>query len=260
MLAESQALALSAQFKGHAKSQSNFLERHLICWGKRSWSTEGHWECVPCFHCMMKKKSLGEAHISGMEHIDRKCDRQTTTQLCLIETELLKKIVRQAPYEIPDWRDQRKRKGFCEALSAQQELPQTRSVSNLSNVVRKSHVPSSMSYILYALFTHVILTRLTISTLYLLPKKQTTTTGLISRFTQLESISLLFSASLFLSFYLNSWYARGRKMCGYHSYMCCPISLQRVGNTTIRAKGGGRAMLWCATLGYACSMWRPIFK
>lgn len=173
--------------------------------------------------------------------IDRKYDRQTTTQLCLIETELFEKIVRQAPYEIPDWRDQRKRKGFCEALSAQQELPQARSVSNFSSVVRKPHVPSSMAYILYALFTHVILTRLTISTLYLLPKKQTTTTGLISRFTQLESISLLFSASLFLSFYLNSWYARGRTMCGYHSYMCCPISLQRVGH--IRAKGGGRAML-----------------
>lgn len=37
-------------------------------------------------------------------------------------------------------------------------------------------------------------------------------------------------------------------MCGYHSFMCCPISLQRVGHTTIRAKGGGRAMLCYARL------------
>lgn len=67
-------------------------------------------------------------------------------------------------------------KGFCEALSTARIASGGGSVSNLSGVVRKPHVPSSMAYILYALFTLLILTCLIsphqISTLNLLPKRK----------------------------------------------------------------------------------------
>lgn len=129
------------------------------------------------------------------------------------------------------------------------------SASNLSGVVRKPHVPSSMAYILYALVTLLILTRLIsphqISTLYLLPKKKKTF-GLISCFTQLESLSLLFPLHRFFVFVflLEFLICKRERTCSYHSWMCCPISLQRV----VRYyKGTGRE---AATLCYANAVLR----
>lgn len=146
-----------------------------------------------------------------------------------------------------------KRKGFCEALSLQQELPQAEGRGfNLSGVIRKPHVPSSKAYILYALFTLIILTRLTISTLYLLPKKTKT---LWVDITQLEPLSLLFPLHrffffvFFLSFYLNSWYARGRK-CVVIILWCAAPSLCS-GYYKGTGREAGRAMLCYAVLRYA---------
>lgn len=70
----------------------------------------------------------------------------------------------------------------------------------------------------------------------------------------------------FLSFYLNSWYARGRKRVVIILWCAGPVSSQRGRRTIIiiiiRAQGGGHAYaaLCCDTLCYACSMWWPLWK
>lgn len=140
------------------------------------------------------------------------------------------------------------------------------SVSKLSSVIRKPHVPSCMAYILYALFTLLILTHLIspqqISTLYLLPKKKNNLWVDIMLHTAWVPISAFslhcFSVFVFLLEFL---ICKREKMRSYHSLMCRPISSQRVVHYY---KGTGRwpcyAMLCCATLCYACSMWWPLWK
>lgn len=79
------------------------------------------------------------------------------------------------------------------------------------------------------------------------------------------ALLLLFSF-FFLSFYLNSWYARGRKRVVIILWCAGPVSSQRGRRTIIiiiiRAQGGGHAYaaLCCDTLCYACSMCWPLWK
>lgn len=75
------------------------------------------------------------------------------------------------------------------------------------------------------------------------------------------------SSFFFLSFYLNSWYARGRKRVVIILWCAGPVSSQRGRRTIIiiiiiRAQGGGHAYaaLCCDTLCYACSMCWPLWK
>lgn len=106
------------------------------------------------------------------------------------------------------------------------------SVSNLGGVVRKPHVPSSMAYILYALFTLLILTRLIsphqILNLYLLPKKKKKqplgcyhVSHSLSRYICFSPCiaSSSFFFCLFFVFLLEFLICKREKMRSYHSLM-----------------------------------------
>lgn len=197
--------------------------------------------------------------------------KKTTTRFCLNEKKaLLQTEVHQALSQIPDWRDQSGRKGFCEALSTARIASGGGSVSNLSGVVRKPHVPSSMAYILYALFTLLILTCLIsphqISILYLLPKRRKKMKKTLWVDIMFHSAWVVISASPLHRFFvfvflLEFLICKREKMRSYHSLTHRPVSSQRV----VRYhKGTGRrpcyATLRCATICYACSMWWPLLK
>lgn len=96
MLAGSQAFALSTQFKGHTKSQSNFLERHLICRGKEELVHSGSQGQCPIFFSSSLRE-VAEAYLPEIEHKDRKDDRETTARFRLTEMALLQTEVHQAP-------------------------------------------------------------------------------------------------------------------------------------------------------------------
>lgn len=130
------------------------------------------------------------------------------------------------------------------------------SASNLSGVVRKPHVPSSMAYILYALFTLLILTRLIsphqISTCC---QKKENPPGWYRVSHSLSRYLCFFPpciTSLFFVFLLEFLICKREKMRSCHSLMRCSISLQRVARYY---KGTGRrpcyAALRCAVL---CAM------
>lgn len=138
-------------------------------------------------------------------------------------------------------------------------------VQRLTSLVssEKPHVPSSMAYILYALLTrHPHASHLSTPDLYLLPKKKKKQP--LGWYHASHSLSPYLPphpciTSLFLSFYLNSWYARGRE-CVVVIRWCAAPSLCSGWRAIIRAQGGGRAMPRYPALCYACSMWWPLWK
>lgn len=137
-------------------------------------------------------------------------DKHRLTATALLQTE-----VHQAPVSNP--RLNRSKKGeerfLCNTLSTARIA--SGGVQRLTSAAasEKPHVPSSMADILYALFTLFILTRLIsprqiYNSLYLLPKNKKNPSGWyhVSRGSSPCIASFFF---FFLSFYLNSWYARG---------------------------------------------------
>lgn len=132
-MAESQALALSARFKGHAKSQSNF---------PRESRAGARWRVGGCgARALFSRydaeslREVAEAYLSETEHGGREDNRQT------LQTE-----------EAPNVRSQTKDikgggKVFVKRSQHSKNCLRRRSASNLCSVVRKPHVPSSMAYI-----------------------------------------------------------------------------------------------------------------
>lgn len=122
-----------------------------------------------------------------------------------------------------------------------------------------------MAYILYALFTLAILTRLIspwqISTLYLLPKKTLGWYHVLHSLSHYLCIFFPLHCFFVFVFLLQFLICKREKMRSYHSLMCSPISLQWVAHYY---KGTGTlpsyATLCCAMLCYACSMWWPLWK
>lgn len=146
-----------------------------------------------------------------------KIAEKKTTRFCLTIIKLLPTKVHWA--HLRSNAKEIEERGFCEALSTPRIASCRVWVSNLFSVIRKPHVPSSMAYILYALFTvfipkyFVSLFTVDLNSLLVAKKNNNPTLDWYHVSHSLSSY-LSFSpciASLCLSFYLNSWYARGRK-------------------------------------------------
>ena len=176
-----------------------------------------------------------------MEHKDRKDDRQTSPHCNSTSSN------RSPPGSRLRSQTEQIKKGekrfLCNTLSTARIA--SGGVQRLTSAAasEKPHVPSSMADILYALFTLSILTclispRQIYNSLYLLPKNKKTLRVDITYHAALPPASLL--SFFFLSFYLNSWYARGENR---------RISLQRAARYYKRA--GGRPRYATLTLCYA---------
>lgn len=142
---------------------------------------------------------------------------QRLTAAALLQTE----VHQAAP--VSDPRPNRSKRGgkvFVQQSQHSKNCLRRRSASNLCGVVRKTSCAIVHGWyinILYALFTLLILTclispRQIYNSLYLLPKNLKSLRVDIMFHAALPSLHrffLLFFCFVFLSFYLNSWYARG---------------------------------------------------
>lgn len=117
--------------------------------------------------------------------------------------------------------------------------------SNLSGVVRKPHVPSSMAYTLCLIHAHHPHTISTCCQKKPLGWYHTAQVA-ISAFTFSPPHA---SLSLFLSFYLNSWYARGRIVIIL--WCAAPALLQRVARYN---KGTGRRPCYAVLRSMLCML------